>query len=281
MKTIKKNLLFAVSIVFGLSFHSVMASTNLVQNGGFESGTDDWPVQIGTFTITAANGPSATGTASALLGGGSISSEAEIGQPIATVPGTSYVVQFDYKTLDSDIADDESCQAFVSDTNGATLLSLVRNQSDGEPTTTFQTAIATFTAISSSETVTVVGFDKSVVDNVIVASGSYSEPGKYTGSVEVSSTVPLQSVGSFHTESVVARITPSGGVYLIEQPSGTIETGGFENENTLAISGTTATVSVKAKTDIKFTVTSNTFTGDEDDIPVTNMETFSLKRVGK
>src|SRR5580698_849525 len=102
MKFIKKNLLFAVSIGFGLSVHSVMASPNLVENGGFESGTADWSFVEGSFTITADNGPSATGTAAALLGGES--AEAQIGQQIATVPGTSYVVQFDYKTLDSNSA---------------------------------------------------------------------------------------------------------------------------------------------------------------------------------
>jgi hypothetical protein len=280
----KKNLLLAVSIVFGLSFHSLMAATDLVQNSGFESGTDNWNTDSGTFTITAANGPSASGTASALLGGGSIDSESEIGQQIATVPGTSYVVQFDYKTLDSGTGDDEFCIVYVTDTNNNILSQITRQGGSIQPTTTFQTAVGTFTATTSGATINVVGYDKSVIDNVVVASGSFSEPGKYTGSVKVSSTIPSESVGSFHTESVVARVTPSGGVYLIEQPSGTVETGGFENENTLAISGTTVTVSVKDKTDIKFTTTTNTVAGGSgglDEVPVTDMDTFSLKRVGK
>jgi len=280
----KRNLLFAVSIVFGFSFHSVMAATNLVQNSGFESGTDDWTSGEGTFTITAANGPSATGTASALLGGGSITSESEIGQQIATVPGTSYVVQFDYKTLDSGTGDDEFCILYVTDTNNDILLQITRQGVSGQPTTTFQTAVGTFTATTSGATIDVVGFDEAVIDNVIVSTGSFSEPGKYTGSVKVSSTIPSQSVDSFHTESVVARITPSGGLYLIEQPSGTVETGAFQNENTLAISGTTATVTVKDKTDIKFTTTTDALAGGSgglDEVPVTDTEAFSLKKVGK
>jgi hypothetical protein len=277
----KRHVLYVATVVFGFSFHSLMAATNLVQNGGFESGTYNWPIFIGTFTITAANGPSATGTASALLGGGSITSQGEITQQIATIPGTSYIVQFDYKTLDSVTADQKYSQVDVSDTNGAILLNLIGQQGAGEPTTTFQTAVGTFTAISNSETIDLTGYDKAVVDNIIVASGSYSEPGKYTGSVKVSSTIPSQSVGSFHTESVVARISPSGGITLIEQPSGIIEAGSFQSENTLAISGTTATVSVKDKTDIKFTVTTDTFTGEGNGIPVIDTEAFSLKKAGK
>ena len=258
-----------------------MASTNLVQNSGFESGTTGWPTQSGTFAITAANGPSATGTASALLGGGSLNSLADITQQIATIPGTNYVVQFDYKTLDSNTARQKYTQVSISDSNGFTLLNLTRALGADAPTTVFQTAVGAFTAISGGATLQLAGYDSAVVDNVVIATGSYSEPGKYTGSLKVSSTIPSVSIGSFHTESVVARITPSGGVYLIEEPSGIIEAGGFENENTLAISGTTATVSVKAKTDIKFTVTTVTFTGRATNIPVTNTETFSLKKAGK
>jgi hypothetical protein len=278
----KRSLLFAVSIVFGLSCHSVMASTNLVQNSGFESGTDDWHFVQGTFTITAANGPSASGTASALLGGGSTTSQGEITQQIATIPGTSYVVQFDYKTLDTNSADDQRySQIDVSDTNGDILLNLIGQLGSGEPTTTFQTAVGAFTAIGDSVTIDLTGYDEAVVDNVIVTTGTYSEPGKYTGSVKVTGTIPSQSVGSFHTESVVAQISPSGGITLIEQPSGTIESGAFQSENTLAISGTTTTVTVKDKTDIKFTGTTNSIIDVSDQIPVTDIESFSLKRVGK
>ena len=280
----KRHVLFVAAVSFGFSFHSLLASTNLVQNSGFESGTDNWNINDGTFTITAANGPSATGTASAFLGGGSITSESVIDQQFATVPGTSYVVQFDYKTLDSGTADAPFCEVYLTDTNSDIVLEIVRQQGSGQPTTTFQTAVGTFTATTSSATINVVGYDKSVIDNVIVASGSFSKPGKYTGSVKVSNTIPSQSIGSFHTESVVARVTPSGGLYLIEQPSGIIETGAFESENTLNISGTTATVTVKDNTDIKFTATTNTVTGGSgglNQVPVTDIETFSLKRVGK
>src|SRR5580698_2061396 len=147
MKTKKKNLLFALSIVFALSFHSVMASTNLVQNSGFESGTADWPIAQGTFKITAANGPSATGTASALLDPNTTGG-AEITQQIPTIPGTSYIVQFDYKTLDSSNAAESYTQVVVSDTNDVALLDLIFQE--GQPTTTFQTAVGAFTALSSS-----------------------------------------------------------------------------------------------------------------------------------
>jgi hypothetical protein len=129
----------------------------------------------------------------------------------------------------------------------------------------------------------VVGYDESVIDNVVVASGSFSEPGKYTGSVKVSSAIPSQSIDSFHTESVVARITPSGGVYLIEQPSGNIETGVFQSENTLAISATTATITVKDKTHIQFTESTYTVGGGSgglNEVPVTDTEAFSLKKAG-
>jgi len=258
-----------------------MAATNLVQNSGFESGTDNWLIDVGTFSVTAANGPSASGTASALLGGGSTTSEGGIIQQITTVPGTSYVLQFDYKTLDSGTADFKVAQVIVSDTSGpTTLLNLVRETGEGGPTTTFQTAVGTFTAITSGATVLVQAEDEGVIDNVIVTTGSFSAPGKYTGSVKLSSTIPSQSIGSFHTESVVARITPSGGLFLIEQPSGAIETAAFQNENTLAISDTTDKVTVKDKTHIKFTTINNTSTGGPGglDVPVTDTETFSLKK---
>jgi hypothetical protein len=280
----KKKLLFAISIVFALSFHSLLAATNLVQNGGFESGTSDWPIAFGTFSITAANGPTASGTASALFGGGSTTGNGEVVQKITTVPGTSYVVQFDYKSLDSGTADSEEVDVVISGTDSSTLLNLDRGPTyGGEPTTSFQTAVGTFTAPATSGSITLFGYDKAVIDNVIVTTGSFSAPGKYTGSVKVSSTIPSQSIASFHTESVVARVTPSGGLFLIEQPSGIIETAAFQNENTLAHSGTTVAVTVSGKTNIKFTTISNSFTGGPGglDVPVTDTETFKLKRVGK
>lgn len=213
----KRHVLFGAAVLFGFSFHSLIAATNLVQNGGFESGSNNWPISLGTFTITADNGPSATGTASALLGGGSITGQGEITQQIATIPGTSYIVQFDYKTLDGVPADQKYSQIDVSDNaNDTILLNLIGQEGSGEPTTVFQTAVGTFTAIGNSTTIDLTGYDKAVVDNVLVTTGSYSEPGKYTGSVKVSGTIPLESVGSFHTESVVARISPSGGITLIK-----------------------------------------------------------------
>ena len=280
----KRHVLFVAAVVFGFSFHSLMAATNLVQNSGFESGTDNWLRDTGTFAITAANGPSASGSASALLGGAGIASVGVIYQQIATVPGTSYVIQFDYETLDSGTADFKYAQVLVSDTGGATLLDLVRESGgNGVPTTSFQTAVGTFTAISSGATLYVEAEDEAVIDNVTIASGSFSAPGKYTGSVKLSSTIPSQSIASFHTESVVARITPSGGLFLIDQPGGDIEVGAFQNEHTLAYSGTTAAVTVKDRTDIKFTKINNTTTGGSGglNVPVTDMETFKLKRVGK
>jgi hypothetical protein len=273
----KKNLLLAVSMVFGLSLHSLMAATNLVPNSGFESGTANWLVEFGDFSIFAANGPSASGTASALLGGASTSDQGQIYQSIATVPGTSYVVQFDYETLDTGTPNPNFAEVLVSDSNGNTLFN-----ADPVGTTTFQTAIGTFIATTGSSTVYARGRDKVVVDNVIISSGSFSAPGKYTGSVKRSSTIPSQSIGSLHTESVVARITPTGGFYLIKQPSGEIENGGFVNEHTLAISesGTTAAVTVKDNKDIKFTTIYNTTTNVPGglDVPVTDTETFSLKK---
>jgi hypothetical protein len=278
---VKRRVLFAVAVLFGFSFHPLIAATNLVQNGNFENGTADWPLVEGPFTIIAANGPSASGTASALLGGQSTSAESQIGQHITTVPGINYVVEFDYKTLDSDTADDESCVVEVVDANNNVLSEIYRHQGNGQPTTAFQTAAGTFTATGTAATIFVVGSDESVIDNVVVTSGSFSEPGKYTGSVKISGTIPLESVGSFHTESVVARVTPTGALYLIEQPSGTVEAGDFESDNTLAISGTTAPVTFKGRTDITFTVTNDTVTEDQNEIPVTDLETFSLRKVGK
>jgi len=260
-----------------------MASTNLVQNSGFESGTDDWLFEVGTFAITAANGPSASGTASALFGAGGVSSSGEIYQQIATVPGTSYVAQLDFKTLDTVTADTKEASIFIKDTNNVVTLSIDRAFGNDQPTTTFQTAVGTFTASTSSATLFVYGRDDVVIDNVIVATGSFSAPGKYSGSVELSSTIPSQSIGSFHKESAVYRINPDGSLYLIEQPGGDIQVGAFQNEHTLAYSGTTVAVTIKGKTNIKFTAIQNTSTGGPGglNVPVTDTETFSLKKIGK
>jgi len=251
-----------------------MAATNLVQNGGFESGTNDWNLNYDDFSITAANGPSASGTAAALLGGASTGDDGDIFQNFPTTPGVNYVITYDYKTLDTGTATNinSDVSVEVDGSNGNEL----NNNSNIEyrPTTSFQTAIDSFTANSGTSTIYVYGNDEVVVDNVSVVSGSFSKPGKYTGSVKITGTIPSQTIGAFHTESVVARISPSGGIYWIMEPGGDYNTAALLNDGKIAYSGTIEAVTIADKDHIKFSIT---YPGSTE----STTDAFSLKRTGK
>ena len=272
----KRTLLLAVSIAFGLSAHSLLAATNLVQNGGFESGTNDWNLNNDDFSITAANGPSASGTAAALLGGAGTSDDGSIFQNFPTTPGINYVITYDYKTLDTGTATNRFSQVSVEvdGSNGNEVNN--NNNITYTPTTSFQTAIDSFTANSGTSTIYVSGNDEVVVDNVSVVSGSFSKPGRFTGSVKITGTIPSQTIGAFHTESVVARISPSGGIYWIMEPTGDYGTAALLNDSTIAYSGSTQAVKIADKDHISFSYTAPNFGSLE-----TTMDFFKLKRAGK
>jgi len=261
-----------------------MAATNILQNGSFESGTTAWNFpNDGSVVIDGSSGQQTSGTASALFDpGDTLGQEAELYQTFPTTPGSNYIVQFDYETLDSSPFDDQYMEVYVSGTNIQPLLYVNPN-----PTTHFQTSTNTFVASGTSATIELYGEDNIVYDNVIVYTGSFSEPGKYSGKVKVTGTLPLESIASFHTESVVARISPTGGISWIQQPSwisnnsefeDTINLGSFITDSSLAVSGTTVPVSIKTKTHVSFT---ETFSNTNGIPPLTDILTFTLHKVGK
>ena len=252
-----------------------MAATNLLPNGSFENGLIDWNVNYGV-TIDTTTGQQTSGTASIVLGGTTGDSNGELtSNPFPTTPGTNYIVQFDYETLDGTAGNNQYVEVYAHD--AFSNLSLLDREVP-TPTTKFVTTSYAFTATGTGATIGIYGEDQEVVDNVIVSTGSFGAPGKYTGSVKETTGLPTQDISSMSTESVVARITPSGGLYLIEQPSGSTDTGAFINSSTIAYSGTTFAVSIVDKTHIKFTTS---FSYPNDTPPDTYMQTFMLHKVGK
>jgi hypothetical protein len=292
----KRNFLLAAALIFGLSCHSLFASANVLQNPSFESGTTDWNFPTdGSAVIDTTSGQQTSGTASALLDpldtgnypGG------EIFQTFPTVPGTSYIVEFDFETLDSALNGSPQLDVYVSGTNGQTLNS-DNNGNSWYPATKFVTAIDLFTATGTSTTIDFQGEDEVVVDNVIVESGSFSVPGTYTGKVVVSSTIPSAQIASFHTESVAAKITSSGGLSWIQQPGWVADDSDVENvvnsaaiisnaslaiiNTNVSVSGTAVPVTIKSKTHLKFVLT---YPDSINGAPVMDTLTFTLKKKGK
>jgi hypothetical protein len=271
----KRTLLFAATIVFGLSCHSLLAAANLLPNGSFENGLTGWNPD-GIVAIDTTPGQQTSGTASALLGGTtSIFDEGSVTSlRFPTTPGTTYTAQLDAETLDGTSSDDHYVEFTARDGTSNNQIGYTYFT----PSTKFTTFSTSFTATGTSSYVEVYGYDQEVVDNVIVSTGSFSEPGKYTGSVKQTTAISSLSISSFSTQSVVARITPSGGLTLIEQPSGWLESGGFVSNSSIAYSGTTDSVTISDKDHIKFTSVSN---DNENDVPYTYTQTFVLHKVGK
>lgn len=88
------SLLVVVSSVV-LQFFSPTAYSNLIMNGGFESGNVDW-IYKGDAYLHGADllDPAHSGTTMGYMGPYSPSGQSSISQTIATVPGETYTVDF-------------------------------------------------------------------------------------------------------------------------------------------------------------------------------------------
>lgn len=224
----KKLLLIAATIAFVTGGHSLMAQ-NLVTNPTF-TGTSTATVAGWTFTpdaiLTTSTGV-ISGSSSALLSvlsdtnGGTVTSSTAF----ATTVGATYIVEFAYKSVNSASATNTNIayvEAEVGGTNGSTKDELdqfyVASSTGSTPALTF------FTANSALSKVLFTGAQASV-DDVNIYLGTYNKPGRFSGTVKVTGTFPGQNFGAVSSQSVVANVNASGGLTLIQEPSGIVETG--------------------------------------------------------
>lgn len=120
------------------------------------------------------------------------------------------------------------------------------------------------------------------MDNVRLFAGSFSKPGRYTGTVKISGSLPSADISSFHTESVVADAGTNGSLFVLTQPSGTFLEGAFISGSTVALSGTTQSFTLKG-TNLDFTTIDSAQASDALDgttAPETTTSVFKLHRVG-
>jgi len=272
----------AFALAFGTSSFSAKAGANLLTNGSFEnaatvSTSNGWTVTSakGSVVIDTRTGDQFSGTQSAEFGPTSDSyGYGSISQTFPTVAGSNYIVQFTYKTLDfADTYNYSYVAVSASDSMG----SLISYNEDPNPPGTFTTRTEAFVANTGSSTIYLSGQDQIILDNVIVMTGSFSNPGKYSGKGIAFTSLPSQRLFSFHTESIVARITPSGGFYAITQPDAQVFSGAFLNNGKIIVSGSTVAVTIHGGK-VKFSEVSSN--DDANGIMETDTNSFTLTRTG-
>ncbi len=151
MRSFAKLAILALSL--GLA-SPALAASNIVTNGGFDSGLSGWTVSPNTTEIYAADGnvySSCCGTgalasqtdAFAAFGGGSVANVSTLSQALLTIPGQDYTLSFDLTALGGG---SQNFSASLFD--GSTLLgSLISTATAGQP---FSTYSLNFFATSAS-----------------------------------------------------------------------------------------------------------------------------------
>jgi len=226
----KNALLIGLASLLWFSSPSAKAA-NLITAAG-------WVKEGGDVTIVS-------GTLNIGIGG----DYGEVLQTFATVPGTTYVLQYNLKTTD------EALASFLADVTGTS--ALISNAADASPSgvpTTFTAQVAVFTADSTVTTLEFMG-SYITLNNVSVTAGSFTKPGKYTGTAVVTQTLTAATIAGAHTDTVVARVTASGGVSILDEPFGTYYSGCFLSGTSIALSGKTSAATLSGDA-LKFTVIS-------------------------
>ncbi len=238
-----KSLLILAGLLLAFS-SPLLKADNLITNGDFETGNlNGWAVQ-GSTAIDSGTGE-VEGAYAANLDPSS-NNYGTLSQTFETTPGVSYVLQYDGIS-------NQTFESYVSVTGSNTTI----YNGSIPSSSTFTTHRSTFVAVSGTTQLTFgADYGTTIIDNVIVSTGSFSAPGRYTGSVKITTSVPSQNIASLHTESIVARITPTGGISTITQPNGSVDAGGFADAGMLLLDGTSVPFTIKGKT-VTFTVTTN------------------------
>jgi hypothetical protein len=251
--------LIALATFLWMSVPSAKA-TNLLTHTG-------WMAQSGTWTETAT-----TATFGRV--------PATYEQNFPTTPGTNYIVEFEARTtLPED--DGAGVEALVSTStnglaySGAAYATLAYAEIFS---TTFTQYDFAFVATSGSATITIDGAD-AIVDLAAtsVSAGTFSKPGKYSGTITITKALTSAGISSSHTDSVVADITPSGAMYAISQPSEGVLIGGFLNSSTF-IYGAKSTPATLSGNSLSFSipVVSGTATDAYESTPETESYAVSL-----
>jgi len=283
-------LMAAFALAIGISSLSAKAGTNLLINGSFEAGplvsSTGWTLDSGSGSVIIDTAPAdqapTSGTQSAQFDpGGSIGS-GQIEQTFPTVSGSAYVLQFAVETLDPyDYNDFPEVVVRVTGSN-QTLVNTTYYVYSTSPglSDQFATISNVFLANSSSSTITFYAQDEVILDNVVVTTGSFAKPGKYTGTIKTSVGVSPEGISSFNTQSVVARITPSGGYYTITQPFGDVFTGAFQQNGMLILtSGATVPVAIHGG-NVKYAQVLNSYNDNNGD-RVTGTAYYNVNKAGK
>lgn len=195
------------------------------------------------------------------------SASGELEQTFATTPGITYIVQF---------------VAEITGTEGQYLEGGILGSPDtlaswSTTSTTFVTQDYAFIANSHTTTIYFYGYGAYLdLAKTSVAEGSFTQPGKYAGSVVVTKSLPVPGISASHTESVVAQINASGGIYAITEPSGSVLIGSFASDSSFVYDGATIPATLNGS-NLTFSVSESSTTSDANEsTPVTATDTISL-----
>jgi hypothetical protein len=218
--------------------------------------TDKYIVEEGTVTL---------GPDYAVFG----TSEGVIQQTFPTVAGTNYVLEYEYKTTGS--------AAAYLDTRVSGSTNTLVSASSETTSTNYTIQAYAFAASGTSATIDFYGDQSTLyLVNTTVSAGSFTQPGAYSGNVTVAKALTAEGISSSHVETLVSKITPSGGMYTISQPSGDVIIGGFLNDSTFVYDGKTAPAKLNGNS-LTFTLTeSGTATDGFESTPETETEAVSL-----
>jgi hypothetical protein len=242
----KSAFLVALASILSLSSPSLKAG-NLLTHAG-------WTVKSGTVAI----GPNY-----ATFGSG----YGELEQTFATVSGSTYIVQFETAItaagaayLDGGVSDSSSTLAIWT-----------------TPSASFVTQDYSFIASGTTATIYFYGFDAYLdLANASVSTGSFTKPGEYTGSVTVTKTLPVSGISASHTETVIAKISSSGGIDAITEPSGNVLLGGFASDSSFVYNGVTVPATLSGST-LTFTLSASGTAGVlGETTPATDTDAISL-----
>ena len=177
-----------------------------------------WVYALGTVTFTA-NSLTIESSNYALIGAGN---------NFTTVPGDTYIVQFSIKGVNVNPAN-TNFSVYVTGTVGSYSNVVAVYQ----PSVTTASTAQTF-AFTADSTKTQLEFSLGtyVESSVVITApsvnlGSFTKPGKYTGSITITRTLPSGDISTSSTETAVARVTAEGGFSILTAPNGWFINGGF------------------------------------------------------
>jgi hypothetical protein len=249
----KSAFLIALATFLWMSAPSVKA-TNLLTHTG-------WMVESGTVTENATT---------AVFG----SEYSVYRQIFKTTPGTNYILAFEARTTGTG---GPYIEAEVSGSANGNADSTLAYTAPEITSTTFTVQDYSFVASSGSAAITVYGYD-AILDLAAtsVSAGTFSQPGKYSGTITITKALTSAGISSSHTDTVVADITPTGAMYAISQPSEGVLIGGFLNSSTFVYDSKSIPATLSGNS-LSFTLTvSGTATDGYESTPETESDAVSL-----